>query len=150
MTAERIHDGIKKQNGTSKIWGLKEYLVFSQSDTNKISSYRDRDGKRLLDNWISGRYPPWEVESCSELAKRVAYEIVKNLAEIGPGQIDLYVSHDIIISAMMFFWLGVYKHYDWLGYLDGFILQLFGDKMRYLDKEGEYEVYFPYWWNFKG
>ena len=146
ITAEKIHQDLINRNVKSEILGTQPYLIFSESNDQQITAYFKRDDSAFLYNWLSGRYPPKDVEPTLDLAKRSASNVTRNLKESTPGTIDLYLTHDIIIAPMVFHWFGVCPPKEWFGSLDGFILQLYDDKMRYLDKEGEHETQYPYWW----
>lgn len=147
ITAEKIHQGMESKNIQSIIGGPQPYLMFSESNERQVSAHWDRDGGQFLPNWLSGRYPPSDVESSIGLAKNIAYHVAQNHRDLTAGSIDLYLTHDIIICPTMFHWFGVFHPYRWTGLLDGFMLQLYEDKMRYYDKEGVHEVYYPHWWN---
>jgi broad specificity phosphatase PhoE len=148
ITAEKINEGLTERNIPSTINGTRPYLIFSESNEKKITEYLNRDGPHaFLYNWLSGRYPPEYVEPTLDLAKRSASDVTRNLRESSPGTIDLYLTHDIIIAPMMFHWFGICLPKEWNGPLDGFILQSYDNAMRYLDKKGEHETPYPYWWN---
>ena len=147
ITAEKIHQGLINRNVKSEILGTQPCLIFSNSKDQQIAAYLKRDGEHaFLYNWLSGRYPPKDVEPAPDLAKRSAFIVTRNLRESSPGTIDLYLTHDIIIAPIMFHWFGACLPKEWNGPLDGFILQLFEDKMRYYDKEGKHETFYPHWW----
>jgi len=147
ITAEKIHESLIKRKIASDVLGVQPYLIFSKSNDQRIAEYLKRDGDyAFLLNWLSRRYPPNDLESAFELARRSALSMVRNLRQSSPGIIDLYLTHDIIITTLMFYWFGVCHPKEWNGPLDGFVLQLYDDKMRYLDKEGEHETIYPYWW----
>ena len=147
ITAEKIFEGLTNRKVQSTIRGTQPYLIFSESNDQQITAYIKRDGAHaFLYNWLSGRYPSKDVESTLNLAKRSASNVTRNIRESSPGTIDLYLTHDIIIAPIMFHWFGVCPPKEWNGPLDGFILQLYDNKMRYLDKKGEHETHYPYWW----
>lgn len=149
ITAEKIHQGLLNQNADSQIAGSQSYLMFTKSNDAKLSHYFNKQYRtEFLTHWISERLSPKNVEPSLELAKESAKQVTHNLREAKPGSIDLYVNHDIIILPIMFHWFGVYHAYPWAGHLDGFILQLYEDKMVFIDKEGEHAVDYPYWWTF--
>ena len=150
ITAEGIHQGIMNQKGESTLIGSRPYLMFSKSDDTQIGRYFNRARARDFQiHWISGRYPPKDVESSLELAIESAKQVTYNLSEAEPSSIDLYVTHDIIILVMLFHWFGVFHVFPWAGLLDGFILQLYEKKMIFIDKEGEHKVDYPHWWTIR-
>ena len=100
-------------------------------------------------HWISGRFNEEEVESSLELAKENARKIVRNLKGVEPGSLDIYLTHDVTILPLMFHWFGVYHNFHWTGHLEGFILQLYADRMVYIDKDGSHELDYPHWWTMR-
>lgn len=148
ISAEKIHQGIITQKGKSKIMGPREFLIFSKSNEKKIWDLWKVYDTDFTTHWLSGRFNPAEVESSLELAKESAKKVTRNLQEVEAGTVDIYVNHDITIVPIMFHWFGVYHGYGWIGHLDGFILQLYDDKMVYIDKGERYELPYPYWWVF--
>jgi len=149
ITAEQIHQGLISQKAESRIIGVQEGLIFENRHDPIIKKFIDIYSSDFVTHWISGRFDEHELPPSLELAKNLAKKVVMNLKYTEPGSIDLYVNHDLTIIRMMFHWFGVYKKYRWVGYLDGFILQLFDDYMVYFDKDGEHKVDYPYWWNFR-
>ena len=73
--------------------------------------------------------------------------MVDNYCSIGEDGCDLYVSHDLLIACMLFYWCGVMLNESFVEFLDGFLLQLYDDKMVIITKDQKREAYYPYWWN---
>jgi hypothetical protein len=99
-------------------------------------------------NWVSGHYPPWEIEPCRMFAQRAASVMMKNLEEIDSFGFNIYVSHDLWVAPCLFYWFGIMPSIEWIKYLDGFILQLTDDRINVYSKDGKKEAYYPYWWSF--
>ncbi len=149
ITAEKIHRGLLNQNVESTIMGVQKNLIFSKSDEQKIMQLREVYDTEFTTHWISGRFNETEVESSLELAKENARKIIKNLKEIEAGSFDVYLTHDVTIIPLMFHWFGVFHNFPWPGHLEGFILQLYEEKMVYIDKEGKHELDYPHWWTMR-
>ena len=128
-------------------------------DMEKLMGYRRRDihsiygmdtligTRQMFINRVSGRYPPWEVEESIRISQRVASIMVDNNSSIDSDGCDLYVSHDLLIACLLFYWSGVTLDESFVEFLDGFLLQLYDDKMVVITKNQKREVYYPHWWN---
>jgi broad specificity phosphatase PhoE len=153
-TAEEIHRGLRSIDAEACIGGV---FIRSHSDQEKLWDYLTRDiisqGERtarpFFINWASGHFPPWELEPCRMFAQRAASAMMKNLDNHDTSGFDIYVSHDIWVASCLFYWFGIMPSVDWIGYLDGFILQQTDDCMNVYFKDGKKEAYYPYWWGFK-
>jgi len=151
-TAEEIHRGLKSIDAEACMGGV---FLRSHFDQEKFWGYLVRDVKSdkqtarpFFINWANGHFPPWELEPCGIFAQRAASAMVKNLDKLDSSGFDIYVSHDIWVASCLFFWFGMMPSVDWIGYLDGFVLQQTDDCMNVYSKEGMKEAYYPYWWNF--
>ena len=125
------------------------------NDHEKFVGYLFRDVKSDMEtarpffiNWASGHIPPWEMEPCGMFAQRAASAMIKNLDKLDSSRFNIYVSHDIWVAPCLFYWFGMMPSVDWIGYLDGFVLQLTDDRMNVYSKDGKKEAYYPYWWSF--
>lgn len=153
-TAEKIHEALLERGANSSFYGLMS--SHPQGDYTKRLTYiiRDRiiDGtytnpRPVLIKWISGAYPPWEVEPSLTFSQRVLLEVLDNLATAQSG-IDVYISHDVWVGMLLMHWFGIVPDEDNVKFLDGFILQLTPERMHVFTKDGKKETYYPYWWNF--
>lgn len=96
--------------------------------------------------WTSNRYPPNEIISSFEFAKKGA-EILLHDLELSRSQtMEIYVIHDTWVAAFMYYWLGIGPPKGWINFMDGFILQLKCDKMNVYTKDSKIEVHYPHWW----
>ncbi len=154
-TAENIHKGIQAQNLNSKLEGV--FFKRPNDDYPKRLRYMIRDTAELdtlksirqfFVHRISGRYPPWEVEDLMLIAKRQAGIMVENLRTAKSNTLDVCVSHDVPIAAFMLHWFGLMPDERFVEFLDGFIIQLYDEKMTVFTKDGRKEIYYPHWWNF--
>jgi broad specificity phosphatase PhoE len=151
-TAEYIHRGLASKNVPSQLCGVVPFRM--KVDNEKLWDYIMRDwveeGKEMitfLASWVGGRYPPSEMESSQDFAMRAAETTVANLSQIEHGM-DVYVSHDVWLGLFMFHWFGAMFPGNRAQYLEGFILQLTEDRMRFYTQEGLREAYYPHWWDF--
>jgi broad specificity phosphatase PhoE len=152
-TAEEIQRGLKSIDADARIGSV---FLRSHSNQEKTWDYLTRDvllsGEKtalpFFINWVSGHYPPWELEPCEIFTQRSAMVMMKNLEELDSSGFDIYVSHDVWVASYLFYWSGMMPSEDWIKYLDGFILQLTDDRLNVYSKDGKKEAYYPYWWDF--
>jgi hypothetical protein len=102
----------------------------------------------LTNDWIAGLVTP---KSCilpsEEFAKNVSDYTVKKLKSTTPKTIDVYVSHDTYIGSIMFHWFGIPIPRNGVDFLDGFVLQLYDDKMIVYYRNNEATLDYPQWWS---
>lgn len=155
-TAQQIHQGILDNGGQSKIGG--ELPLATILDVRKYDHYvsRDTDGrdtdetaKSYFHNWVSGRYPPWIIYPSRQFTQRMAAIMVENLRSASSNSLDIYISHDTWISAFLYHWSGIPPPSNWIGFLDGFTLQLAEERMNMYFRGQTTKNHHPYWWNFK-
>jgi len=152
-TAEKIHEGLLSQGTESQ---LKGGFLKMRSDQIKQLYYHKRDVldvgalnvRPLFINYVSEKYPPWEIESASLIAKRHAVIMMDNLRSATPENFDIYVSHDTICALFLFYWFGIMSDERWIQFLDGFVMQLTEEQLHVYTKDGKSKAYYPYWWNF--
>jgi len=152
-TAEEIQEGLRSQETETQLGGV---FMKSHHDREKLWDYLTRDcidveaenARPFFINWVSNRYPPWEIEPGIIFAQRAAKVIMDNLKTTDSRGFDVYVSHDNTIASFLFYWFGIMLSTDWVQYLDGFIVQLKNARMNVYSKLGKKEVYYPYWWRF--
>ncbi|MHA2394627.1 MAG: hypothetical protein ACXAEX_22085 [Promethearchaeota archaeon] len=116
----------------------KEIIQFMNSTDSPIKTYVLR--------WFSGQYSPLYRRPSLEFVQLLTKIMEKNLKTIKSGGLDIYVSHDTWIAALLFHWFGIIP-VQWIRYLDGFIIQLDDTRIHlYLPDEIKL-VNYPYWWN---
>ena len=151
-TAEYIHRGLMGKNAQSRVCGVAPFRL--KVHPEKMWDYMTRDWLNdergittFLASWVGGRYPPSEMEPSIQFAMRAAEATVANLNQIEHGM-DIYVSHDVWLGLFMFHWFGAMFPGNRAQYLEGFILQLTEERMRFYTQEGMKEAYYPHWWDF--
>ncbi len=108
--AEHILDGIKSSGLRAMLEEPCNFTSFLHTDSEKIFQYIKGDALSFYSNWISGRYPPWEVEPGGALSQRAAYGISKNLSKSGGEGFDVYITHDLVVRLFTFHWLGELRY----------------------------------------
>ena len=152
-TAEAIHQGLLSIDAETRIKGV---FLNSHHDQEKFWHYLAKNkfisekkaARSFFIKWVSGHFPPWEIEPCRMFAQRAASVMMKNLDKLDSTGFDIYVSHDLWVVPYLFNWFGIMPSIEWIEYLDGFIMQLTDDLMKVYFKDGKKEAYYPYWWNF--
>jgi hypothetical protein len=152
-TAEEIDQGLLSIGTDVRIEGV---FLRSHHDHEKFWHYLAKNkfisekkaARSFFINWVSGHFPPWEIEPCGMFTQRAASVMMKNLDKLDSNGFDIYVSHDLWVASFFFCWFGVIPSMEWIEYLDGFIMQLTDDRMKVYYKDGKKEAYYPYWWNF--
>jgi hypothetical protein len=150
-TAEKIQEGIQSLNVKAEVKGVLTVLGEPYWEFDKILSYVWRDGGAFIFNWLSNRYPSWEIECSNLFAQRVASEIMNNLQTADSDTFDIYVSQAVIIPTLLFHWFG--QEILPLGqvrFLEGFVMQFEEGKMSVIFNDGRKEILLPYWWKSLG
>jgi broad specificity phosphatase PhoE len=153
-TAEKIHQGVIDDGGVSEVKG--EIPLAMTIDGSAVSQIF-REMKKYYDEaemaqaftyrWATGRYPPWVLMPCIEFAQRGASLVIKSLRDSDKRDVHIWVSHDSWVAAFLMHWLGE-SCFDWVTFMDGFILQLNEDTMTYYFRDKKKDIKYPYWWNF--
>lgn len=156
-TAEEIHQGIREGGGESEIGGTMDLQTILDPERYDHIVGRDSLKGDTTDSavnyflsWTSGRYHPSHILPSLELARKGAGIALRNLETADAGSMDIYVSHDTWVAALMFHWFGLPPPSDWVSFIDGFILQIDDDKMNVYTKDVEIEVHRPHWWGERG
>jgi broad specificity phosphatase PhoE len=155
-TAEKIHEGLLSKAAKSQMKGVfldvnfgrsqKSFLDYYQRDVRDVGASNARP---FFNKYISGSYPPWEIEASLVKSKRHAYQMMETLRTATPDSMDVYVSHEIVCAEFLFHWFGVLVDERWIDFLDGFIMQLTNERLSVYTKDGKKETYYPYWWSLK-
>lgn len=154
-TAQQIHRGIVDNGGESKMMGALSLATIL--DHEKYSYYisRDTDGgdtdetaMSYFHNWVGGRYPPWVIYPCGQFTQRGAAIMMKNLKSADSTSLDIYVSHDTWIASFLYHWFGIPPPSNWIGFMDGFMLQLTDERMYVYFRGHMNKIHYPYWWKF--
>ena len=153
-TAEKIYQGVNDNSGVSEVKG--EIPLAMTIDGAAVSQIF-REMKKHYDEaemaqaftyrWTTGRYPPWVLMPSIEFAQIGASMIVKNLSDAGKRDVHIWVSHDSWVAAFLMHWLGE-SCFDWVTFMDGFILQFNEDTITYYFRDKKKDIKYPYWWNF--
>jgi len=153
-TAENIHKGILDNKGVSKIIGVIPVGYVVDFEEYRSIIFRELEGKEevvgtrnFFDLWLSGMYPPSVVKPSPEFAQQAASLMMRNLDEANPEDLHIWVSHDTWVAAFLRHWLKECS-FNWVNFMDGFILQFHKDHMMSFYRGKKRKVKYPSKWNF--
>jgi len=144
-TAENIKKGIEENHGKTDFLEEMKSLTRVFIVGKKYFEYLSREGENFVYNWIAGHYPPWEVNTSLNVAKRTMFELYTFLERAKKNDICICSSHDLQVTAYLFHWAGILATESYIQFLDGFIMQVYNNKMVFYHKNGIKEVKLPYW-----
>ena len=72
---------------------------------------------------------------------------MKNFESAGSDTMDVYISHDGWVAAILLHWFGIIP-LEWIRFLNGFLVQFHDDKTIVFYNDKRLEVSLPYWWDF--
>jgi len=146
-TTNNIHEGFKKNGGTSEIKGeLKSLQTIGISDMQfYLSEFNKVPIFDIFYRWVVGFYNPnvWTpfIEYCQSIAQ-IILDKVKNSPKNG---LDIFVTHDFNILALRFGWFALLPK-KWVKFLGGFAFTIEEDHLLLLDDGELKSVAIPHWW----
>jgi broad specificity phosphatase PhoE len=153
-TAEGILCGIEEAGGEGEMVGTVHLETIL--DLERYNHYFERDclegdtpesAADYFFKWASSRYPPDEIVPTLEFAKRCAELLNNDLGSAGPRSMEIYVSHDTWVAALMYHWFGLSPPRDWVQFMDGFVLQNAGSMLKAYTRDSEIDIHRPHWWS---
>ena len=97
--------------------------------------------------WASIRYLPDEIIPTLKFARNCAEILKRDLGAAGPRSMEVYVSHDTWVMALMYHWFGMGPPPDWVRFMDGFVLQITGSKFNVYSRDSTTKTHRPHWWS---
>jgi broad specificity phosphatase PhoE len=151
QTAEMMKKGIQENGGVAEI--VDEIPLFSVLNYDKAAKIiREMSinddvlrAKTLFYRWIAGMFPPQAFRPSLDFAQLGASIMLENLKEADLKDMHVWVGHENWIAAFLMHWLGEWT-FDWVNFLDGFILQFYEDHMVTFFREKKMNLNYPYWW----
>jgi len=152
-TAEGILQGIVEAGGEAKMVGTVDLETIL--DLERYNHYFERDflegdtpesATDYFFKWASNRYPPDEIVPTLEFAQNYGEILMKDLEAAGPRFMEVYVSHDTWVMALMYHWFGMGPPRDWVRFMDGFVLQIKGSMFKAYTRDSATEIHRPHWW----
>jgi broad specificity phosphatase PhoE len=153
-TAEGILLGIEDAGGEAEMVGTVDLETIL--DLERYNHYFERDflqgdtpesATDYFFKWASNRYPPDEIVPTLEFAQRCADLLKKDLGSRGPRSMEVYISHDTWVMALMYHWFGMGPPPGWVRFMDGFALQITGSMFKAYTRDSEIEIHRPHWWS---
>ena len=152
MTCQNIQKGIKNSGGKSSIKGeIMLASVVNVSEAVKIIrglgiEDDDERASTLFYRWVAGLISPNVFRPSLEFAQIGASIMMKNLESADSDDVNIWVSHENWVAAFLVHWLCEFS-FDWITFLDGFILQFYDDHMIAFFRGENKKLNYPYWWN---
>ena len=167
-TAQKIHQALSNQGTESTVIGelnivstyspekfrdhmkeiFDEFQVQGVESIEQLNAYMKQQNSPFKTNvlrWLSGHYSPLERRPSLDFVQHVTGVMMKNLKSAEQNSLDIYISHDTWIAAFLFHWFGVIP-ITWIKYLDGFMIQIYEQKIKLLLPNESKEIHYPYWW----
>ena len=153
-TAEEILEGVEEAGGEGEMVGTVDLETIL--DLERYNHYFERDflegdtpesAADYFYKWASNRYPPEEILPTLNFAQRCADILIKDLGSQGSRSMEVYVSHDTWVMALMYHWFGMGPPRDWVRFMDGFVLQIKGPKFKAFTGDSEIDLHLPHWWS---
>lgn len=153
-TAEEILKGIGDAGGEGMMVGTVDLETIL--DLERYNHYFERDflegdtpesATDYFFKWASNRYPPDEIVPTLEFAQNCAGILKGDLGAGGPRSMEIYVSHDTWVMALMYHWFGMGPPRDWVRFMDGFALQIKGSRFKTFTRDSEIDLHLPHWWS---
>ena len=153
-TAEEILKGVEEAGGEGEMVGTVDLETIL--DLERYNHYFERDflegdtpesAADYFYKWASNRYPPDEILPTLDFAERCADILMKDLGSQGFRSMEVYVSHDTWVMALMYHWFGMGPPRDWVRFMDGFVLQIKGSRFKAFTRDSEIDLHLPHWWS---
>ena len=154
-TADAIRDGINSLGGQVEAGEIVpfRYSIDRVAIQGYLKKVREMCGSeaqtsvRFTNDWLTGLVTPQDcILPSIVFAKNVSDYTLKKLESATPNTLDIYVSHDTYVGNIMFHWFGVPVHQDGVCFMDGFLLQLYDDKMVVSYRDNGAVLDYPRWW----
>ena len=146
QTAEGIAGGLKSVGAKVSFGGELPDMNLSLDKKLVNAIWNHPEGSWVISDWLSHRLPKPLFPDPLDLARRAAKEVILQLKDAKPGNVDIYASHGEMVALYKFYWLGIPPMRGKYGYLNGFILQLNDDTITAHTHEGTSQIPYPCWW----
>jgi hypothetical protein len=154
QSADSIIEGINRIGDKAEIAGV--FPFRTSYDPQAMDDYIDRVFKRcgdedlavaeMMNRWLAGLAPQEIFRPSGEFARMIAEYTLLRLKTATPDNIDLYVTHDTWVGAILFHWFGLPIPLDGVRFLDGFILQPLDEEMAVWFRGKALRIEYPHWW----
>jgi len=153
-TAEGIRMGIVSRGGNATIVGIIPASLALDNDACQeyIRQLQKKYGKtegvvKFVYRWCAGLIPPKIACPSYEFSQTVASYTFSNLRRAPTDTVDIYISHDTWIAALLFHWFGEPLPEDGINFLEGFIMQPRENDITLYVRDRKIVVEYPYWWS---
>ena len=146
QTAEGIARGLKSIGAKLSFEGELPDMNIPLDNKLGEAIWNHPEGRWFISDWLSCRLPNPLFPDPLDLAKKAAKEVILQLRDAEPGNVDVYASHGEMVALYKFYWLGIPPMRGKYGYLNGFILQLDDGTFTAHTHEGTSQIPYPCWW----
>jgi hypothetical protein len=152
-TAEGIRYGVASKGGLALVSGIipATLAVDVEAADTYVQGLQKRYGgapwlRRFIYAWCAGLIPPGIVNPSIDFTRLIAEYTASNIRSARLDTLDIYVSQDTWIAALLLHWFGEPVNEDGIRYLEGFMMQSREkDLTLYLGGRKVLAEY-PYWW----
>lgn len=133
-TAQDILKGFELSKGSGEIKGTLEPLYTINGDRDFLyTEMFKQPGAQFLEKWAQGRYPSKKIEPLENFCQNARRQLWTDLITPARKAIYLHVTHDLMVMALRYGWLGLRPGTDWVKYLGGLVIAIFGDTISIYD-----------------
>ena len=148
-TADDILTGFKTKGGIGKINGIFDPLYKIEKSPDFFPRILEKyDGVQFINRWAAGLFSQDQIISLQKYCQKAANLIWNEYKNSSDRNIDIHVTHDLIIIALRLGWFGIPPGKDWISFLGGFALTFEKNNILLLEKNSLVFKEIPYWWNF--
>jgi len=148
LNLRTVNDPKKTEENMSKV--LSSYGVEGKLTPEKeeqLWSRPDNPAKRNFLKWVSGHYSPIYIRPSLDFVQQLTASLMMNLESGEHESMVLNICHDDWVAALLLHWCGIIPEV-WVEFLEGFVIQPFGEKLRTVLPSGPIDAEYPYWWRF--
>ena len=146
-TAECVLEGFLQAGGKGKLIKAFKPLYHVDGDPDYIVDqiFRNPD-KELTNRWAAGHFPPDKIQPLADYAQETAKKVFDLNKKAPEHTIDIFLTHDLQIMALLFSWFGKDPGEYWVSYLGGFLMSKNETNTKILNRGKIGKVKVPYWW----
>ena len=152
-TAEAIATGIESRGGLATVAGVipASWALDEKASEAYTQEFRKKYGepawlRRFVYSWIAGLAPPKVARPSAEFAELVAEYTASNSRTARLDTVDIYISHDTWVAALLFHWFAEPVPDDGIRFLDGFMMQPRDSGVTLYVRGKKTQAEYPYWW----
>jgi len=144
-TALGIQSGLKEKSKERSVKGYLSILSDLNSDGLFIAEEMMKyGGKEFLIRWKEEYYPSKKIMNFNNYYQKAAKEIWNHLLTSKNYLLNLYITHDLHLTALKLGWFGIAPKRRWVSYLGGFAFSLSNEYILLLTEEELQRMEYPH------